>query len=69
MRGVRPASLGMLLAAGVTLGYSTFMPLGGFDVSWNLVLIAVITGVLLFKTNLSIPKTIVIAAVLGLFLG
>lgn len=69
MRGVRPASLGMLLAAGVTLGYSTFIPDGGLDVSWNLVAIAAITGVLLFKKKLSIPKTIMIAAVLGLFFG
>lgn len=69
MRGVRPASLGMLMSAGVTLGISTFLPLGGLDVSWNLVLIAVITGIILFRTNLSIPKTIIIAAVLGLFLG
>lgn len=69
MRGVRPASLGMLLAAAVTLGISTFIPSGGFAVSWNLVLIALLTGYLLFKKNLSIPKTIMIAAVLGLFLG
>lgn len=69
MRGVRPASLGMLVAAAVTLGASTFLPAGGFAVSWNLVLIAVITGYLIIKRNLSIPKTILIAAVLGLFLG
>lgn len=69
MRGVRPASLGMLVAAGVTLGISTFMPSGGTEVSWNLILIAVITGILLFKTKLSIPKTILVAAVLGAFLG
>lgn len=69
MRGVRPASLGMLVAAGVTLGISTFMPSGGMEISWNLVLIAVITGMLLFKTKLSIPRTILVAAVLGAFLG
>lgn len=69
MRGVRPASLGMLVAAGVTLGISTFMPSDTMEVSWNLVLIAVITGILLFKTRLSIPKTILVAAVLGAFLG
>lgn len=69
MRGVRPASLGMLVAAGVTLGISTFMPSGGMEISWNLVLIAVITGILLFKTKLSIPRTILVAAVLGAFLG
>jgi len=38
-------------------------------IAWNLVLIAVITGVILFKTKLSIPKVILIAAVMGLFLG
>lgn len=69
MRGVRPASLGMLAAAGVTLGISTFMPSDGIEVSWNLVLIAVITGTLLFKTKLSIPKTILVAAALGVFWG
>jgi len=67
MRGVRPASLGMLLAAAVTLGIPTFAGTG--VIAWNLVLIAVITGVILFKTKLSIPKVILIAAVMGLFLG
>lgn len=67
MRGVRPASLGMLIAAGVTLGISTFYVESA--IAWNLILIAVIAGVLLLKFKLSIPKTIMIAAVLGLFLG
>lgn len=78
MRGVRPASLGMLVAAGVTLSLSTFWPEGVLswstlsfstffgNVSWNLVLIAVISGAILLKFKLSIPKTILIAAVLGL---
>ena len=81
MRGVRPASLGMLAAAAVTLSVSTFVAggvidLSGFSlsaflsgISWNLVLIAVITGVILLKFKLSIPKTILIAAVLGLLIG
>ncbi len=81
MRGVRPASLGMLAAAGVTLSVSTFVAAGILSaadlsagslfgaVSWNLVLIAVISGVLLMKFKLSIPKTILIAAVLGLLIG
>lgn len=67
MRGIRPVSMGMLVATAVTLGASTFFTAG--TCSWNLVLIAVLTGILLFKTKLSIPKTILIAAVLGLFLG
>lgn len=69
MRGVRPASLGMLVAAAVTLGITTFMPMGGLRVSWNLVLIAAFCGFLLIKKNLSIPKTILVAAVLGLLIG
>lgn len=67
MRGVRPASLGMLLAAAVVLAVPTFAEAG--VIAWNRVLIAVVTGVLLFKTKLSIPRVILIAAVLGLVLG
>lgn len=67
MRGVRPASMGMLMAAAVTLGFATFIPEGA--IAWNLVGIAVVCGVLLIKKELSIPKTILIAAVLGLILG
>lgn len=69
MRGVRPASLGMLSAAGVTLGIPTFFPGSSFNVAWNLVLIAVICGYLLMGRKLSIPKTIMAAAVLGLLIG
>ena len=69
MRGVRPASLGMLAAAAITLGMSTYLPNGGFSVSWNLVLIAVISGYFLLKKKFSIPKTILIAAILGLLIG
>ncbi len=73
MSGVRPVSMGMLLAVAVTLSQSTFwaegaaMSLAG--VRWNLVLIAAACGVLLFKFKLSIPKTILLAAVLGLLAG
>lgn len=69
MRGVRPASLGMLSAAGVTLGIPAFFPGSSFNVAWNLVLIAVICGYLLMGRKLSIPKTIMAAAVLGLLIG
>lgn len=81
LRGVRPTSLGMLIAVAVTLSISTFMVTGAIQldgltvssliggVSWNLVLIAVIAGFFLLKFNLSIPKTILIAALLGLIMG
>lgn len=67
LRGVRPASLGMLMAVVVTMSYSTFYLSGG--ISWNLVLIAVLCGISMIKWKLSIPKTILLAAVLGLFIG
>lgn len=67
MRGVRPASLGMLIAVAVTLSVTTFGGTGG--ISWNLVLIALICGEIMLKWKLSIPKTILMAAILGLFIG
>ncbi len=67
MEGVRPASMGMLVATAVTLGISTFIGEGG--VSWNLALISLIAGAALIKGKLSIPKTILIAGALGLILG
>ncbi|MCI9162281.1 MAG: chromate transporter [Lachnospiraceae bacterium] len=67
MRGVRPASMGMLMAAAVTLGITTYIP--GRGIAWNLVGIAIVSGILLVKAKLSIPKTILIAAILGLLVG
>ncbi|MDO4267939.1 MAG: chromate transporter [Eubacteriales bacterium] len=69
MRGVRPVSLGMLAAAAVTLSASTFFLEDWTGISWNMAAIAVITGYLLIKKQLTIPKTILIAAVLGLLIG
>lgn len=76
LSGVRPVSMGMLLAVAVTLSQSTFLPGAGeaagawiSQIQWNLVLIAVICGILMFKTKISIPKTILLAAVLGLLIG
>lgn len=68
MRGVRPASMGMLAAAAVTLGITTFLPESGV-IAWKRIGIAVISGSVLIKGRLSIPKTILLAAVLGLILG
>lgn len=69
LRGVRPASLGMLMAAAVTLGLTTFAPMGISSIQWNLILISIGAGFLMFRFKLSIPKTILVAAVLGLFFG
>ncbi len=73
MSGVRPVSMGMLLAVAVTLGRSTFwaeeaaVSLAGFH--WNLAVIALVCGVLMFRLKLTIPRTILLAAVLGLVMG
>lgn len=73
MKGVRPVSMGMLLAVAVTLSISTFWTEGGAvtlsGVQWNLGLIAFLCAVLLFRFKVSIPKTILFAAVLGLLIG
>ena len=67
LRGVRPASMGMLAAAAVTLGLTTYFPQN--TISWNMILIAGFSGFLLIKKKLSIPKTILIAAALGIIFG
>ena len=62
----------MTIAVAVTLSQGTFAMNGlngGLVIQWNLVLIAVICGFLLFKVKLSIPRTILVAAVLGIFIG
>ncbi len=73
MSGVRPVSMGMLLAVVVTLSQSTFWAEGAAvslaGIRWNLVFIVAVCGFLMFKFKLSIPKTLLLAAVLGLFAG
>ena len=62
----------MTIAVAVTLSQGTFAMTslsGAVTIQWNLVLIAVICGFLLFKMKLSIPKTILVAAILGIFIG
>lgn len=73
MSGVRPVSLGMLLAAALTLSLTTFWAEAGgitlAGVRWNLVVIAAVCGFVMFRFKVSIPKTILLAAVLGFFMG
>lgn len=65
--GIRPVCLGMVFAVGLTMGYSIL--LANNVPHWNLVLITVITTAAMFKLRLSVPKTILLAAVLGLIFG
>lgn len=66
MGGIRPVCLGMILSVGVVMIQSTLVLNGAAQ--WNLVLITLLTAAML-KFHLSVPKTILMAAVLGLFLG
>ena len=66
--GIRPACVGMLAAVVITLSGSTFLS-GEFIIRWNLVIIALITGGAMYKFRLSVPKTMLLAAVLGLIAG
>ena len=73
MSGIRPASMGMLLAVVITLSQTTFWAenaaINFSGIRWNLAAIAVISGILMFRLKLTIPKTILLAAVLGLLIG
>ncbi|MDR1835947.1 MAG: chromate transporter [Fusobacteriaceae bacterium] len=68
MTAIRPVCLGMIFAVMIPLGAETFFREGA-GVRWNLVLISLISGFFLIKIRLSIPKTIFLAALLGLVLG
>lgn len=73
MNGVRPVSMGMLLAVALTLSLATFR--AGTDrsalagIRWNLIAIATICGFVMFRFKISIPKVILLAAILGFFMG
>lgn len=66
--GIRPACVGMLAAVVVTLGLSTFLQ-NDTIIKWNLLIIALITGGAMYRLKLSVPKTMILAAVLGLLIG
>lgn len=64
--GIRPAGIGLVFATMFTLGLSNYMPDGVIDpVS---IVIGVLISLLIWKKDTSVPKTIAIAAVMGLLL-
>lgn len=67
MSGIRPVCLGMIVSVGLTMAHSTLILAG--KPQWNLVLIAGATSFAMFRFRLSIPKTILLAAVLGVVVG
>ena len=68
LRAIRPACVGMLTATILTLGEETFFP-GGQDLLWNRLFIAGIVGTAIGKFRFSSPRAILLAAVLGVFIG
>lgn len=67
LHGIRPICIGMLISIAFSMAKSVLW--ASHTIYWNLLLISLISSYCLFKKNLSIPKTILIAAVLGIFIG
>lgn len=67
LRGIRPVCLGMLLAIAMTMGLSVFQEQS--SLCWNRIIISLITGYCLFRARFSIPRAILLAALLGLLMG
>ena len=65
--GVRPVCIGLIGATVLLLGGETYVAAGSLD--WRTILIGIVITLLLWKKNLSVPKAIGLAAVLGLVLG
>lgn len=65
--GIRPVCLGMVASIGLTMAYSVLLV--SQVPQWNLIFITALTSVVMFRFRLSVPKTILLAAILGLFLG
>lgn len=66
MIGIRPACLAMVVGICVTLSMTNYT--GRLDVSVASVIIAVVDLILLLKFKFSIPKTILLSAVMGIAL-
>lgn len=67
--GIRPVCIGMIAAIIVTQCESNYAGTLLFGVSWQAILIGIVALVLLMRFKWSVPKTIAVAAALGLILG
>ena len=67
MYGIRPACLGLIIAVVCSLTATNYTNAAG-SISYGAALIGVAATVLLLKFKVSIPKVILLSAVLGLFL-
>ena len=66
MTGIRPASVGMILGVILSLSLENYAP--GLTISWPAIAIGILDLVLLMKYKWSIPKVIILSAVLGMVL-
>lgn len=64
--GIRPAGIGLIFATMFTLSLDNYFAKGSIDMAS--VAIGIFITLLIWKKNLSVPKTIVTAAALGLLL-
>lgn len=67
LKGIRPVCVGMLFAAGWTMGSPLLFEGGGL--MWNQAALMAIVGGLMFKYRLPVGKTLLIAAAAGLVMG
>lgn len=66
--GIRPVCIGMIAAVIIELSLTNYVgPL--FGTSWQAILIGLVSFAVLFFAKWNVPKTIVLAAALGLALG
>ena len=65
--GIRPACVGLLLAVMVSMLRTNYVVAEA--VSWQAILIGVIAAAALWKLKLSVPKTILLCAALGVLLA
>lgn len=64
MMGVRPAALGIILAVMITLSRTNYFVNGAL--SWKTLGVGLVAAFLLIKGKWSVPKVIVVSALLGL---
>lgn len=66
--GIRPVCIGMIAAVIIELSLTNYVGLL-FGTSWQAILIGLVSFAVLFFAKWNVPKTIVLAAALGLALG
>lgn len=66
MAGVRPVSMGIIFAVMITLSQTNYLSEG--HVSWSALVVGLVSLYLLLKRKWSVPRVILLAAVLGLLL-